>query len=203
MSNIKLSTPLGEAVAKLFSRALPLLEGQAPGVMKIFVFGGCGVHLLTHSRGSADVDAEIEAARLLREEEILARFDAPVFYKDQMGGELTLEFDVNYNTTFGPLHEDYRDRAIPIDGFDGDQPLHIYVAAGVDLAISKLGRYTEQDKADIEALIDCGRVDVEEFVTLAEEAIDYAVGNRSVMLSYLADVTGPYLENGHNGSPKP
>ncbi|RCI73346.1 hypothetical protein DT376_18870, partial [Pseudomonas aeruginosa] len=64
-------------------------------------------------------------------------------------------------------------------------------------------RYTEQDKADIEALIDCGRVDVEEFVTLAKEAIDYAVGNRSVMLSYLADVTEPYLENGHDGSPKP
>lgn len=202
MSNIQLSTPLGEAVARLFSRALPLLEGQAPGAMKVFIFGGCGVHLLTHSRGSADIDAEVEAARILRRDELVAVLADPEFY-EQGEDDLTVEFDPNYNTSLGPLHEDYRDRAIPLDGFDGNQPLHVYVAAGVDLAISKLGRYTEQDKADIEALIDCGRVDVEEFVTLAQEAIDYAVGNRSVTLSYLADVTDPYLENRHDGSPKP
>ncbi|EOG4614990.1 DUF6036 family nucleotidyltransferase [Pseudomonas aeruginosa] len=202
MPNIQLSTPLGEAVARLFSRALPLLEGQAPGAMKVFIFGGCGVHLLTHARGSADIDAEVEAARILRRDELVAVLADPEFY-EQGDEDLTVEFDPNYNTSLGPLHEDYRDRAIPLDGFDGNQPLHVYVAAGVDLAISKLGRYTEQDKADIEALIDCGRVDVEEFVTLAKEAIDYAVGNRSVTLSYLADVTDPYLENRHDGSPKP
>ncbi|MEN7279373.1 DUF6036 family nucleotidyltransferase [Pseudomonas aeruginosa] len=202
MSNIQLSTPLGEAVARLFSRALPLLEGQAPGTVKVFIFGGCGVHLLTHARGSDDIDAEVEAAKILRRDELVAVLVDPEFY-EQGDDDLTVEFDPNYNTSLGPLHEDYRDRAIPIDGFSGAQPLHVYVAAGVDLAISKLGRYTEQDKADIEALIDCGRVDVEEFVTLAKEAINYAVGNRSVMLSYLADVTEPYLENGHDGSPKP
>ena len=48
MSNIQLSTPLGEAVARLFSRALPLLEGQAPGAMKVFIFGGCGAVSYTH-----------------------------------------------------------------------------------------------------------------------------------------------------------
>ncbi|MCZ7803424.1 DUF6036 family nucleotidyltransferase [Pseudomonas aeruginosa] len=202
MSNIQLSTPLGEAVARLFSRALPLLEGQAPGAVKVFIFGGCGVHLLTHARGSADIDAEVEAARILRRDELVAVLADPEFY-EQGDEDLTVEFDPNYNTSLGPLHEDYRDRAIPLDGFDGNQPLHVYVAAGVDLAISKLSRFTEQDKADIEALIDSGRVDVEEFVTLATEAIDYAVGNRSGMLSCLADVTEPYLEDGHYGSPKP
>lgn len=202
MSSIQLSTPLGEAVARLFSRALPILEGQAPGAMKVFIFGGCGVHLLTHARGSADIDAEVEAARILRREELVSVLVDPEFY-EQGDQDLTVEFDTNYNTSFGPLHEDYRDRAIPLGGFAGDQPLHVYVAAGVDLAISKLGRYTEQDKADIEALIDCGRVDVEEFVKLAKEAIDYAVGDHSVMLSYLADVIDPYLEDRHDGSPKP
>ncbi|WP_283600654.1 DUF6036 family nucleotidyltransferase [Pseudomonas putida] len=68
-----------------------------------------------------------------------------------------------------------------MEGFEGEQPLHIFVAAGVDLAISKLGRFTENDQSDIEQLIECGRVDVGQFVTLATEAIDYAVGNRSAM----------------------
>jgi hypothetical protein len=61
-----LTTPLGQAIGNLFARALPLLEGNQPGSLKVFVFGGCAVHLLTHARGSADIDAEIEAARVLR-----------------------------------------------------------------------------------------------------------------------------------------
>lgn len=202
MSHVQPNTPLGEAVSRLFCRVLPLLEGQAPGTMRVYVFGGCAVHLLTHSRGSADIDAEVHAAQFLRRDEVVAVLAEPEFY-EQGDQDLTVEFDPNYNTSLGPLHEDYLDRAIPLFGFSGDQPLHVYVAAGVDLAISKLGRYTDQDKADIEALINSGRVDVEEFVTLATQAIDYAIGNRSGMLNSLADVAGPYLEDEHHGSPKP
>src|SRR3546814_8939187 len=57
---------LGQAIGNLFARALPLLTGSPPGSLKVFVFGGCAVHLLTHARGSADIDAEIEAARVDR-----------------------------------------------------------------------------------------------------------------------------------------
>lgn len=56
---VRLTTPLGQAIGNLFARALPLLNGNPPGSLKVFVFGGCAVHLLTHARGSADIDAEI------------------------------------------------------------------------------------------------------------------------------------------------
>lgn len=69
---VRLTTPLGQAIGNLFARALPLLDGNPPGSLKVFVFGGCAVHLLTHARGSADIDAEIEAARVLRKDEIMA-----------------------------------------------------------------------------------------------------------------------------------
>lgn len=108
--------------------------------------------------------------------------------------------DQNYTNALGPLHEDYRERAIPMEGFEGEQPLHIFVAAGVDLAISKLGRFTENDQFDIQQLIECGRVDVGQFVTLATEAIDYAVGNRSAMLGCLKLVTAKYLEDGRDAT---
>ncbi|NMX77828.1 hypothetical protein HBO23_33205 [Pseudomonas sp. WS 5532] len=202
MDNIQLNTPLGQAVGNLFSRVLPMLQGQPPGALKVFIFGGCAVHLLTHARGSADIDAEIEASRSLKKEDIITVLSAPEDYA-QGDRDFQIELDTNYNNSLGPLHEDYRDRAIPMDGFNGGLPIHIYVASGIDLAISKLGRYTDQDKADIEQLIECGRVDVEEFVTLATQAIDYAVGNRGTMLSYLRDVTEQYLEDGHHGSPSP
>lgn len=127
----------------------------------------------------------------------------PEGYEDSDGRDLQVYLDQNYTNALGPLHEDYRERAIPMEGFDGEQPLHIFVAAGVDLAISKLGRFTENDQSDIEQLIECGRVDVSQFVTLATEAIDYAVGNRSAMRGCLQLVTAKYLEEGRDATPEP
>lgn len=200
---IRLTTPLGQAIGNLFARALPLVEGCPSGSLNIYIFGGCAVHLLTHARGSADIDAEIEAARVLRKNEIMAVYTPPEGYEDSDGRDLQAYLDQNYTNALGPLHEDYRERAIPMEGFDGEQPLHIFVAAGVDLAISKLGRFTENDQSDIEQLIECGRVDVGQFVTLATEAIDYAVGNRSAMLGCLQMVTAKYLEEGRDATPEP
>lgn len=42
-----------------------------------------------------------------------------------------------------------------------------------------------------------------QFVRLATEAIDYALGNRSAMLSCLQLVTAKYLEDGHDVTPEP
>lgn len=198
-ANIQLNTPLGKAIASLFQRALPVLSGKPPGFVRVYIFGGCAVHLLTHARGSADIDAEVLASERISHDEVIRVLGQPEFYEE--GAEdLTVEFDANYNTTLGPLHEDYQDRAIQIDGFEGDQPLHVYVVAGIDLAISKLGRYTDQDKADIGALIESDRIDVPEFDKLARQAIDYAVGNTSAMLSHLDQVIEPYLGDEHHAS---
>ncbi|MCO6057855.1 DUF6036 family nucleotidyltransferase [Pseudomonas sp. MOB-449] len=199
---IQLTTPLGHAIGSLFARALPLLEGNPPGSLKVFIFGGCAVHLLTHARGSADIDAEIEAARALRKDEIMAVYSPPEGYEDGDGRDLQVYLDQNYTNALGPLHEDYRERAIPLEGFEGERPLHLYVAAGVDLAISKLGRFADNDQSDIEQLIERGRVDVNEFVKLATEAIDYAVGNQQVMLSCLRMATARYLEAGRDVTPE-
>ncbi|WP_052676491.1 hypothetical protein [Pseudomonas sp. 2(2015)] len=57
-----LDTPLSKAIVSLFERALPMLQGKQPGALKIYVFGGCALHILTNARGSADVDAELMAA---------------------------------------------------------------------------------------------------------------------------------------------
>lgn len=126
---VRLTTPLGQAIGNLFARALPLLDGNPPGSLKVFVFGGCAVHLLTHARGSADIDAEIEAARVLRKDEIMAVYTPPEGYEDSDGRDLQVYLDQNYTNALGPLHEDYRERAIPMEGFEGEQPLHIFVAA--------------------------------------------------------------------------
>lgn len=194
MSDLQPTTPLGQAIVRLFSRAAPLLEGRPAGSLKVYIFGGCAVHLLTHARGSADIDAEIEAAKAWRRDEVIPVFLPPEGYEVD-GRDLQVVLDLNYSTTLGPLHEDYKGRAIPLAGFERHHALQVFVASGVDLAISKLGRFTDHDRSDIELLIASGRVDTAHFVMLAEEAIDYAVGNRSGMLSCLRMVTAQYLED--------
>lgn len=72
----------------------------------------------------------------------------------------------------------------------------------MDLAISKLGRFTDKDQSDIEQLIERGRVDVNELVKLAKGVIDYTVGNRQVIRSYLCMVTAKYLEAERDATPE-
>src|SRR3546814_4424710 len=49
----------------------------------------------------------------------------PEGYEDGDGRDLQVYLDQNYTNALGPLHEDYRERAIPMEGFEGEQPLHI------------------------------------------------------------------------------
>lgn len=192
--SVIIETPLGAAVCKLFSRILPLLKGAPPGTVKVYIFGGCAVHLLTHYRGSNDIDAEVEAANLVRAQDLLAVFSMPEEYEDQ-GWWREVYLDYRYNNALGPLHEDYRERAIPIHGFSEICPLHVFVTAGVDVAISKLGRFSDQDHRDIQKLIESGRVDVKQFIELATEAIDYAVGLKGPMLGCLRLAVCDYDED--------
>lgn len=154
---LHLQTPLAQAVLQLFDRALPLLAGQRSGTVKIYVFGGCALHMLTNARGSADIDAEIQASEHLLRDEIRAVYAAP---------------------------EDYDARAIPLPGQESS-PLQVFIAHPIDLAISKLGRFTERDQDDINLLIRSGKLNLKEFDRLAKEAIDYYPCDRSTVTSCL------------------
>lgn len=200
--SIGLDTPLAGAIKSLFSRLDKHLDEMPPGSIRVVIFGGCAVHLLTQARGSQDVDAEMMASHMLNRGEIMAELNLPVDYLNGDDYE-TLVYDFNYSNTLGPLHEDYLDRAIPLEGFTGENPLQISVAAGVDVAISKLDRFTERDKSDIETLIRSRRVDPNQLMRLGTEAIDYmAAGSKSMVTLNLKEVVEPFLQEDLNDSPR-
>ncbi|WP_425929300.1 DUF6036 family nucleotidyltransferase [Pseudomonas sp. NyZ201] len=180
---LHLQTPLSQAIQRLFERAVPLVEGMAPGTLKIYVFGGCALHILTNARGSADVDAEIQATERLLREEVKARFQAPEDYEDD-GQDLSVVFDQGFNNSLCPLHEDYDQRAIPLPGQEGSS-MQVFIASPYDLAISKLGRFTDRDQEDILTLIRSLKLDLETFDRLAREAIDYYPCDKTTVISYL------------------
>ncbi|MNN52612.1 hypothetical protein D3C81_1673220 [compost metagenome] len=75
------------------------------------------------------------------------------------------------------------------------------IAAPVDLAISKLGRATEQDIGDIEKLLRRGLILTTDLNRLALQAIDVYVGNQEPPRSILRSIIADYLETTDDEAP--
>lgn len=183
MTTLYTNTPLSAAIIRLFERALPLLERKRPGALKVYVFGGCALHILTNARGSADVDAELIASEQVDLREVKTVFQAPEDF-EQDGQDFSVVFDQQFNNSLCPIHEDYEDRAIPLPGQE-ESALQVFIASPIDLAITKLGRFTDRDQEDILTLIRLKRIDLCEFDKLAKEAIDYYPCDKPTVRSYL------------------
>ena len=76
-----------------------------------------------------------------------------------------------------------------------------HIAAPVDIAISKLGRATDQDIGDIKALLRAGFILTREFRRLALQAIDVYVGNKEAPISVLTNILHDYLESTDDEAP--
>jgi hypothetical protein len=192
---INTSTPLAQALISLLRGVAQELSEYPGGAVKIIIFGGCAVHLYTGHRVSSDIDAEIFETISLSGHDaatLLAEFPEEFFDTDS-GRTLELNWDLGFTTTLGPLHEDYLERGIRMSEFPDGSPIHVYVAAPVDVAISKLGRAQEHDLLDIAAMLRKGLIDVEELRRLADQAIDCYVGNRQTPTGVLKNLLDDYL----------
>jgi hypothetical protein len=114
--------------------------------VRMYVAGGAALHLYTGQRLSDDIDASFSHRIALPD-------DLEVSYKGADGTAELLYFDRQYNDTLGLLHEDAYDDSIPLT-LDGVDPavLDVRLLSPLDLAVSKLGRFSEQDRDDIVAL---------------------------------------------------
>jgi len=72
------------------------------------------------------------------------------------------------------MHEDYEDRAIHMITID--EKFEINLLSPVDLIISKLIRFAQNDDEDIQNIIKTGKVDKDELFALASDAINVGVG---------------------------
>jgi hypothetical protein len=161
------------AFGEILSRIQQTLKGSRPGVfpIRMYIAGGAALHLLTGARVSADVDA-VFSKRILFNEEI------EVSYRDPDGRARLLYLDRNYNDTLGLLHEDAQKDSRPIDipGID-KKLIDVRLLAPIDLAVSKLSRFSDQDREDILLLAREGLIDSALLRKRAEEALGGYVGD--------------------------
>ena len=140
--------------------------------------GGKAVHLYTANRVTTDVDAEF-GGRVHLPNDLLVE----VTLED--GAQQVLYFDANYNSSFALMHEDYLDAAIPVDlGLDR---IRVHVLSPVDLAVSKIARFTDNDKEDIAALVRLGLTSADEIERRATDALAAYVGRLSMLKQNLRD----------------
>lgn len=135
------------------------------------VAGGAALHFYTGVRVSKDIDAKLMARVLLDPH------DLQVAYRDADGHARLLYFDTQYNDSFTLLHHNAYDDAVPI-ALAGVDPrrLEVRLLTPLDLAVSKLSRFSEQDQLDIRALARERLIDATQLRHRAEEALPDYVG---------------------------
>lgn len=166
-------------LARRIAAALAEVPAAARPIV-MYVAGGAALHFHAGVRVSVDVDAAFSRRVALPP-------DLDVAYRDEDGTARLLYFDRQYNDTLGLLHEDAREDSVPL-ALDGVDPavLQIRLLTPLDLAVSKLGRWSEQDRLDVEALARRGLIDAAALGKRAEEALGGYVGDLARVRGNLA-----------------
>lgn len=163
-------TALSLGLRTLFKQLQTELELDQP--LAVYLAGGMAVHLYTGQRVTTDIDAEFLGRLAIPQDLVL-----DVTLED--GTSQVLYFDTNYNPMFALMHERYQEDALALDV--GASVFQVYVFSALDLAVSKLARYADNDKDDIAALARQGLVTASALRQRAEEALTGYVGGQSMI----------------------
>jgi Nucleotidyltransferase of unknown function (DUF6036) len=158
----KLALRIADSLDKVPAAHLPI---------RMFIAGGAALHFFTGERVSRDIDAVFSHRIALPE-------DLEVSYSDADGAARLLYFDRQYNDTLALMHEDAHADSLPLS-LEGIDPrvLDLRLLAPLDLAISKISRFSAQDRADIASLARHQAINSTALRRRALEALTGYVGN--------------------------
>jgi hypothetical protein len=162
-----------EAFDALMLHLQAALKGTQPKLLpiRIYIAGGAALNLLTGARVTEDVDATF-SKRVLLSDDIVAS------YRDADGRARMVYLDRNYNDTLGLLHEDAYADSLPVEVPGIDKRLvEVRVLKPLDLAVTKLARFSDQDREDIRLLAREGLIDAGALRRRAEAALGGYVGD--------------------------
>lgn len=165
---------LTQAMSMMLDRidAIIRQSGYTAEPVQMYLAGGMAVHYHCGTRYTEDVDATFSHRLLLPPQDVI------VGYLREDGREATIYLDPTYNDTFALLHPDHRESCVAWEGIGNERRLiHLRVFCPVDLAVSKLSRFSPNDQADILALAQQRYFSITQLKSRAVEALDYYVGD--------------------------
>jgi len=157
-------TPLFRATLSLLKR----IDDSLPPDSNVdcYIFGGVAIHLYTGERPTTDVDVEFSRRILIQKDFII--------FSNQEESSL-LYIDTKFNPMFALIHEDYKIDALFIQ--TAMKKIRLHVIGPIDLAVSKLSRFSDIDQADIVALARHGLIDANSLEKRARQALSSYVGD--------------------------
>ena len=162
-----------KAFTRIVQKVSALIGNIEPDLLpvRLYVAGGAALHLRTGARITEDIDGTFSRRVFLND-------DIQAAYKDPDGRARFLYLDRNCNDSLGLLHEDaYKDsELVELEGTDS-HILEVRVLSPLDLAVSKLARFNELDREDIQVLARERLIDPGSLRKRAEEALGGYVGN--------------------------
>lgn len=166
----ELTTALSEMLDRI-DQILRACDYQGEPLM-MYLAGGMAVHFHCGTRYTEDVDATFSKRLLLPYDQLI------VDYIRQDGKRSTIYFDPTNNDTFALLHPDHRESCVEWMGIGNESRLvQLHVFCPVDLAVSKLARFSTNDQADILALAQKRFFTTAQLQQRATEALGYYVGD--------------------------
>lgn len=161
-----------DALAEIAQRIADSLGERHDGEpVGMYVAGGAAALYYTGARTTGDVDAAFSRR-------VVLPGALEVAYRDRDGAARQVYLDRNYNESFGLIHERAHDdaREIRLAGVDRAR-LRVFLLSPLDLAVSKLARFAEHDRADILALARKGLITAGGLRRRATEALGGYVGD--------------------------
>ncbi len=165
------------AASDLVAQAERAIVGNLPEPVRMILTGGTAMALYSPTRSSNNVDAIFSRRILLPE--------ASLPYVDENGKKHVLSWGRSYSPVLGLMHPDAEESAI----FVADSPnkkIRILVLSPIDLAVSKLSRYGDNDRQDIKDLYASNIVTPNALEARALDAIGYYIGDVSQVYENLA-----------------
>lgn len=141
--------------------------------------GGMAVNYWCGTRYTRDVDADFSRRFILPK-------NLTVQYTQQDGANAYIYFDHQYNTSLALLHENFDVDSVLHESLNrpsskGSRLVEVRVLSPDDLAVSKLARYTENDRRDIYALALNKLITVGSLRERAEQALKNFIGNKKTL----------------------
>jgi hypothetical protein len=168
------------------SQALSQLLDQMDGSIRrggydgdpitMYLAGGMAVNYYCGTRYTEDVDAFYTRRLHLG--------PCEVNYRHRDGKPSFLYLDNIHNPTFGLPHEHQDRDAVEWTGIGNEKrKLHLFVLSPVDLAVTKISRYSPQDCEDILALANAGLISADLLRNRATEALGDHIGDRTPVMT--------------------
>jgi hypothetical protein len=177
---------LTHAMSEMMDRIDGFLRasGYKDDPVEMYLAGGMAVHYHCGTRYTDDVDATFSRRMILPFEKLA------IDYMRETGKQSCIYFDTSYNDTFALLHPDHRECCTEWEGMGNERRLiHLLVFCPVDLAVSKLSRFSPNDQADILALARNRYFTTAQLQSRAIEALDHYVGETRWIHLNLAQIS--------------